>query len=310
MISYFLLLFYVLFFIVTFIVTSNGKRLTYASAKANANFVNITVNSVTPISVQLGQKQIRCLKSCLDNASCMSFFYNFLSSECRHFGVDFTDPGFGVPENGWKYYTVVRDCRINGYACPTSTGYTFFADICLCYKYVAIKSTHWQAKQYCANIKGYLIKINRKLKQREMERLLGNDKLHILTSQDKFELLITMQDFSNQNRYAMYDNFEVGDEKSKYKLTISDYSGNAGDSFTTHRGSKFTTKDQDNDVNSGNCATKFKGAWWYKSCHASNLNGLYLSGKHSTHANGVNWYHFKGHYYSLKTTTMMIRRLK
>ncbi|XP_076111710.1 ficolin-1-like [Mytilus galloprovincialis] len=139
---------------------------------------------------------------------------------------------------------------------------------------------------------------------------LGNDRLNILTSHGKFELLITMQDFSNQNRYAMYDNFKVGDEESKYKLTLSSYSGNAVDSFTNHGGSKFTTKDQDNDVNSGNCAETYKGAWWYANCHASNLNGLYLFGKHSTHANGVNWYKFKGHYYSLKTTAMMIRRMK
>ncbi|CAC5362930.1 unnamed protein product [Mytilus coruscus] len=208
MIRYLLLLLYVLFFIVTFIVTSNGRRVTYASAKAKADFVNITVNSVAPINVQLGQKQIRCLKSCLDNVLCMSFFYNFLSRECRHFGVDFTDPGEGVPENGWKYYTVVRDCRINGYACPTSTGYTFFADICLCYKYVAIKSTHWQAKQYCANIKGYLIKINRKLKQREMERLLAS--LPVLDSkQENGNIFIQGTRVGNTSKWRYDDGQEI-----------------------------------------------------------------------------------------------------
>ncbi|CAG2201476.1 unnamed protein product [Mytilus edulis] len=56
-----------------------------------------------------------------------------------------------------------------------------------------------------------------------------NDRLNILTTQGKYELLITMKDFSNQNRYAMYDKVE-GDEKSKYKLIIGAYhaySGNA-----------------------------------------------------------------------------------
>lgn len=37
-----------------------------------------------------------------------------------------------------------------------------------------------------------------------------------------------MKDFSNKNRYALYDKVKIGDEKSKYKLIICAYSGNAG----------------------------------------------------------------------------------
>ena len=90
------------------------------------------------------------------------------------------------------------------------------------------------------------------------------------------------------------------------------FSGNSGDSLAVHRGMPFTTRDQDNDKghdNHGglNCAIKFKGAWWYKNCHRSNLNGLYLRGSHSSFADGVNWKDWKGHYYSLKRTEMKIR---
>jgi len=68
-----------------------------------------------------------------------------------------------------------------------------------------------------------------------------------------------------------------------------------------------TTKDQDHDGDSsGNCAVQAKGAWWYWDCRYANLNGLYHHGKHSN-ADGINWYHWKGHYYSTKRAEMKIR---
>jgi len=81
-----------------------------------------------------------------------------------------------------------------------------------------------------------------------------------------------------------------------------------GDSLTPrHLGSKFSTRDQDNDAGSRHCAATFKGAWWYGDCHRSNLNGLYLRGRHTSFADGVNWYFWKGYYYSLKFTEMKIK---
>lgn len=39
---------------------------------------------------------------------------------------------------------------------------------------------------------------------------------------------------------------------------------------------KFTTGDKDNDVDPViNCATQYKGGWWYKQCFECNLNGLH-----------------------------------
>ena len=84
--------------------------------------------------------------------------------------------------------------------------------------------------------------------------------------------------------------------------------GTAGDSFSGHRGHPFTTKDQDNDrASKENCAVSHKGAWWYTNCRASNLNGLYQHGSHSSYADGVNWYKWKGHNYSAKRAEMKIR---
>ena len=88
-------------------------------------------------------------------------------------------------------------------------------------------------------------------------------------------------------------------------------SGDAGDSLKGHNGMKFSTKDRDNDRKSDySCAQDYKGAWWYKRCYDSNLNGLYLRGHHTSYADGVNWYHWRGHYYSLQKTGMKIRPSK
>lgn len=58
---------------------------------------------------------------------------------------------------------------------------------------------------------------------------IGNEHLHQITSQGKYKLRIDLQDFENNTKYANYNHFEVGDEKSGYKLTVAGYDGNAGE---------------------------------------------------------------------------------
>eukprot|EP00731_Ephydatia_muelleri_P016424 Em0009g848a len=79
--------------------------------------------------------------------------------------------------------------------------------------------------------------------------------------------------------YAKYSSFSVGDSASNYTLSVSGYSGNAGyDSLSYHNGMKFTTLDKDNDNWGGaNCASQYKGAFWYNNCYYVNSNGEYNS---------------------------------
>ncbi|XP_078374727.1 ficolin-2-like [Oculina patagonica] len=136
---------------------------------------------------------------------------------------------------------------------------------------------------------------------------LGLDKINRLTK-TKNRLRVDLEDTTGKTAYAEYDMFAVTSERTKYQLSLGSYSGTAGDSLSYHRGQPFSTKDQDNDSSSSNsCAVYYKGAWWYKSCHESNLNGLYHHGKHSSVADGVNWYHWKGYHYSAKRAEMKIR---
>jgi hypothetical protein len=55
----------------------------------------------------------------------------------------------------------------------------------------------------------------------------GNDVIHLLTETDQ-ELRVDLTDFDGNEAYAMYSTFKVGDENSKYELTVSEYSGTAG----------------------------------------------------------------------------------
>ncbi|XP_076073742.1 microfibril-associated glycoprotein 4-like isoform X2 [Mytilus galloprovincialis] len=140
------------------------------------------------------------------------------------------------------------------------------------------------------------------------EYWMGNDLIHQITSNGDHSLQFIMTDYEGVTKYANYKRFIISNETSGYKLSVGNYSGDAGDSFATQNGQKFTTKDRDNDPFSGNCATLYIGAWWYGACHSSNLNGKYYHVSKSPYATGINWFTWHGHYYSLKSTTMMIRK--
>ena len=137
---------------------------------------------------------------------------------------------------------------------------------------------------------------------------LGLFNIHRLTT-NSTELRVDLADFDYNTRFAKYTTFRVDDSATKFRLTVSGYSGNAGDSFGYNNNSPFSTKDQDNDHSSGyHCAQRDLGGWWYKSCTLANLNGHYYMGPNTPAEKGVSWHHWRGHTYSLKVTEMKVRR--
>lgn len=106
---------------------------------------------------------------------------------------------------------------------------------------------------------------------------LGLDTIHTLTSKGVM-LIVDLIDLNGKKAFAKYSRFKVGDERSGYKLEVSGYFGNAGDSLRHHNNMKFTTKDKDNDIWNGNCAVFRHGGWWYSNCAFTNLNGLFTTG--------------------------------
>ena len=124
---------------------------------------------------------------------------------------------------------------------------------------------------------------------------LGNDKIHRLTAARPSTLRVELEDWNGVKVYAKYDKFNIGDEQAKYRLEVGLYSGTAGDSLRTGfnlNNMAFSTKDRDNDICSCNCAVDWTGAWWYRNCQHSNLNGKYLGAKHVNVYNGVRWRDF------------------
>merc|ERR1711971_881717 len=100
------------------------------------------------------------------------------------------------------------------------------------------------------------------------EHWAGLDIIHKLTNQPgrEMQLRISLEKFSGDKATEFYDVFRVGNESSNYKLTVSGYHGNGGDSFitdnkyATRNGMQFSTFDKDNDQWSSNrlanCARK------------------------------------------------------
>jgi hypothetical protein len=138
---------------------------------------------------------------------------------------------------------------------------------------------------------------------------LGLEKIQMLTKECNNELIVNVTAWDGNWKYARYGTFNISGRNDGYRLEIANYTGNAGDGLLNHNRMKFTTYDRQNDMNGEeNCAQLYRGAWWYKDCFWSNLNGEYADdgsdGKMSTRS-GIEW--GSRHFYSYMKTEMKIR---
>ncbi|NXL36596.1 ANGP4 protein, partial [Glaucidium brasilianum] len=169
------------------------------------------------------------------------------------------------------------------------------------------------------------------------EYWLGNEAVHLLTSRATYTLRVELRDWEGGQVYAHYGKFQLGSERQLYRLSLQDYSGTAGQqSGMALQGTRFSTRDADNDNCLCKCAQMLSGGergeggdaqvapmgaqgatfpprclltgWWFDACGLSNLNGIYYPARHNIRKlNGIRWHHFQGPSYSLKGTRMLIR---
>ncbi|KAK3101749.1 hypothetical protein FSP39_006105 [Pinctada imbricata] len=146
------------------------------------------------------------------------------------------------------------------------------------------------------------------------EYWLGNKWIHEMTLKSS-ELYIKVKGFDGPVKFAKYSSFSVGNESTDFMLFVANYSGTAGDSLSgdtdqnvVHAYQRFSTKDMDNDQSTASCAQKYKGGWWYKSCHMSNLNGEYCGYPIVVDDYCNSWSKYGNRNEGLEESTMMIRR--
>uniref|UniRef100_A0A3B3ZW11 Fibrinogen C-terminal domain-containing protein n=1 Tax=Periophthalmus magnuspinnatus TaxID=409849 RepID=A0A3B3ZW11_9GOBI len=151
---------------------------------------------------------------------------------------------------------------------------------------------------------------------------LGNDHIHLLAKAKDMVLRIDLEDFEGVREYAKFDEFYVANEFLRYRLSISGYSGTAGNAMSfnkhfNHDHKFFSTPDRDNDMYpSGNCGAYYSSGWWFDACMSANLNGKYYHKRYKGVRNGIfwgTWHNMSSEYYptnyrqAFKTVRMMIR---
>ncbi|KAJ4924994.1 hypothetical protein JOQ06_003941 [Pogonophryne albipinna] len=151
---------------------------------------------------------------------------------------------------------------------------------------------------------------------------LGNDHIHSMTKAKDMVLRIELEDFEGVREYAKYEQFYVANEFLRYRLSISGYSGTAGNAINfnkhfNHDQKFFSTPDRDNDMYpSGSCGAYYSSGWWFDACMSANLNGKYYHKRYKGVRNGIfwgTWHNMSTEYYptnyrqAFKTVKMLMR---
>ena len=102
----------------------------------------------------------------------------------------------------------------------------------------------------------------------------GLELMHTLTQKGQWEMRVDYQKTNKTWSYLQYNQFSVGSASEEYPLTVGGFTGVGTDLFALHplNGMKFSTPDNDNDKNGGNCAAAVKSGWWYNNCNLININ--------------------------------------
>ncbi|RVE61077.1 hypothetical protein OJAV_G00167040 [Oryzias javanicus] len=143
---------------------------------------------------------------------------------------------------------------------------------------------------------------------------LGLQNIHSIVKDDSYVLNIKLSDWGDDSVSVRFP-FQLGGKQTNYSLLIQEpVSGSSLESSLgsdSAPGLPFSTRDQDNDHKADiSCAKHLSGGWWFSNCGRSNLNGRYFQSpppkQRHQRKQGIFWKTWRGRYYPLKSSRMMI----
>ncbi|XP_017355586.1 angiopoietin-related protein 4 isoform X2 [Cebus imitator] len=142
---------------------------------------------------------------------------------------------------------------------------------------------------------------------------LGLEKVHSITGDRDSRLAVQMQDWDGNTELLQFP-VHLGGEDTAYSLQLtSSMAGQLGATAVPPSGLSvpFSTWDQDHDLRGDkNCAKSLSGGWWFGTCSHSNLNGQYFRSipqQRQERKKGIFWKTWRGRYYPLQATTILIQ---
>uniref|UniRef100_A0A3Q2NP49 Angiopoietin-like 3 n=1 Tax=Fundulus heteroclitus TaxID=8078 RepID=A0A3Q2NP49_FUNHE len=144
----------------------------------------------------------------------------------------------------------------------------------------------------------------------EKDFWLGLKKIHTISQLGTYILRIDVEDWKEEKHWAEY-RFSMAGPSEDYALHVSHLAGDLPDAMTNLTGSRFSTKDKNNDSGcDADCGRNCTGGWWLSACSETNLNGKYFSLRakgRSVRRKGIQWRPGAGPLYSLKTSKISLR---
>ncbi|KAM4575033.1 angiopoietin-related protein 3 [Fundulus diaphanus] len=144
----------------------------------------------------------------------------------------------------------------------------------------------------------------------EKDFWLGLKKIHTISQLGTYILRIDVEDWKEEKHWAEY-RFSMAGPSEDYALHVSHLAGDLPDAMTNLTGSRFSTKDKNNDSGcNADCGRNCTGGWWLSACSETNLNGKYFSLRakgRSVRRKGIQWRPSAGLLYSLKMSKISLR---